>query len=126
MPTPPAALATNDFYPLGEAEMCIGVPMKVVRANDLSAICDRDGKQEDIDTSLVGQVQAGDWLLVFLKVARKRLDETEAALVSEALRGLEAAMAGENVAGFFSDLETREPSLPPHLERARRSGASVA
>lgn len=125
MLTSPAASAMNDFYPLGEVEMCIGVPMKVICANDLSAICDRDGVQEDIDTSLIGQVKTGDWLLVFLKVARRRLDDTEAALVAEALRGLQAAMAGENVSGFFSDLETREPSLPPHLERARRSGASV-
>lgn len=105
--------------------MCIGVPMKVLRANDLSAICERDGAHEEIDTSLVGKVQAGDWLLVFLKVARKRLDESEAALIAAALHGLEAAMAGENVAGFFSDLESREPSLPPHLERARRSGAAT-
>lgn len=105
--------------------MCIGVPMRVIRANDLSAICDRDGTQEDVDTSLIGKVQAGEWLLVFLKVARKRLDDTEAALVAEALRALEAAMSGGDVAGFFSDLETREPSLPPHLERARRSGETV-
>jgi hydrogenase expression/formation protein HypC len=34
-------------------------------------------------------------------------------------------MAGEDVAGFFSDLEAREPTLPPHLERARKSGAAI-
>lgn len=105
--------------------MCIGVPMKVVLAKDVSAICDRNGLQEEIDTSLVGRVQAGDWLLVFLGVARKQLDAAEAALVAEALRCLEAAMAGEDVAGFFSDLEAREPTLPPHLERARKSGAAI-
>ena len=45
--------------------MCIGVPFQVIHIESHKAYCQRGAEQRWIDTSLVGDVVAGDWLLVF-------------------------------------------------------------
>ena len=107
--------------------MCVGIPMRILSVTDLSAVCESgDGRQETIDLALVGSQQPGTWLLTFLGAARDVIDEETAALITRALDGLSAAMRGEGVGDAFSDLENREPQLPPHLEAARRAGLSTA
>ena len=46
--------------------MCIAVPMRIVEAEGLSAVARREGAPDlKVDTSLVGELAPGDWVLVF-------------------------------------------------------------
>lgn len=83
--------------------MCIGLPMQVLAPLPGAALClDRQGRQRQIDTALVGACQAGDWLLVFLDAARERLDAARAAEIDATLALLEDALqgAGDGAAAF--------------------------
>lgn len=106
--------------------MCVGIPMRVVSSDGLSAVCVAGERTETVDLALVGPQPDGEWLLVFLGTARERLDPRDAELISRALEGLAAVMAGGDLGDAFADLEARPPSLPPHLEAARRRGEPVA
>ena len=106
--------------------MCLGIPMQVMAINGLSARCRAGDREEDIDLSLTGPVAPGTWVLVFLGAAREELDAERAALITAAIGAVEAAMSGRDPGDAFIDLETREPCLPPHLEAARRAGATKA
>ncbi len=67
------------------------------------------GQRQEVDTALVGEVQAGDWLLVFLGAARELLSAQRAAEVNDMLDLLEAATRGQAqvaVPGF---------ALPSHM-----------
>lgn len=75
--------------------MCIGVPMQVLQVDGAFALCHGRGERRRIRTVLVGEVSAGDWLLVFLDDARERIDAQRAAEVNAALDLLEAAMQGD-------------------------------
>lgn len=108
--------------------MCIGIPMRVLEASGTLAICVSDGAEnrQEVDISLVEAVSPGDWLLVFLGAARRVLEADEALRISDALRAMAMAAEGGTVeAGLFADLEQGEPRLPPHLEAARKAGAST-
>lgn len=106
--------------------MCVGKPMRVLEAGAYSALCALDDETETVDTRLVGAVEPGEWLLVFLGAARRRLDAQEAMLIRDALRALALAGNGAETGGLFADIEARAPSLPPHLEAARRAGRKTA
>jgi hydrogenase expression/formation protein HypC len=98
--------------------MCLGIPMQVVGSDGMFARCrDRDGAEVRIDTMLVGEVAPGDWLLTFLGAAREVLEPDQAALILEAIDGLDAALAGrpEAIDAAFADLIGRTPQLPDHL-----------
>lgn len=98
--------------------MCLGIPMQVLGMEGMFARCrDRDGSEVRIDTMLVGEVQPGDWLLTFLGAARQIVDADQAALINEAINGLDAALAGDPdaIETAFADLIGREPQLPEHL-----------
>lgn len=98
--------------------MCIGIPMRVISCNGLSALCESEGRQEQVDLSLVGAQPAGSWLLVFLGAAREVLDEGRAREIGQALEALAAVAAGASGAELdrlFADLTEREPQLPEHL-----------
>lgn len=96
--------------------MCIGIPLRVIEAHACHALCDDGGRPRRVDTTLVGPVAAGDWLLVFLDSAREVLDEADARLRRDALAALAAVMAGGPAdERLFADLAGREPRLPPHL-----------
>lgn len=76
--------------------MCIGLPMRVLAPLPGAAQCiDRHGRQRRIDTALVGDCAAGDWLLVFLDAARERLSGERAAEIDATLALLDAALLGE-------------------------------
>ncbi len=97
--------------------MCVGIPMQVVEAGFGYALCDHNGALHRIDTALVGEVAAGEWLMTFLGAARERMDEASARQALAATDALAALMRGEEVDldAAFADLLAREPSLPDHL-----------
>ncbi len=64
---------------------------------------------------LVGTQPVGAKLLIHIDSAVRVLDDEEAALIDQALAGLEAAMRGEDFENAFADLINREPQLPEHL-----------
>ncbi|GGF65150.1 HypC/HybG/HupF family hydrogenase formation chaperone [Alteromonas lipolytica] len=98
--------------------MCIGVPFQAVQTEQHKALCQRGNEQRWIDTSLVGEIEAGDWLLVFLDAAREVLSPERAQQVEEAVGAIERVMAGQsvNLDDCFKDLVEREPQLPDHLK----------
>ncbi len=106
--------------------MCLGIPMRVAEMEGFSAKCIAGERVETIDMSLVGPQSPGTWVLVFLGAARDVLDEQTAEQITRALAGLDSVMRGEGVGDAFADLDNREPTLPPHLEAARRAGARTA
>jgi len=89
--------------------MCIGIPMRVVRAVEGRAWCEGRGHGLHLDTLLIGEQPPGTWVLAFNGVAQRVLDENEAALTNAALDALEAALAGaQDFDAFFGDLIERE------------------
>ena len=96
--------------------MCIAVPMRIVEAEGLSAVARREGAPDlKVDTSLVGELAPGDWVLVFRESVIRTVSEEEAERIGRALACVSAVMAGDESAAGFEDL-TGEPRLPPHLQ----------
>ncbi|MBI5890183.1 MAG: HypC/HybG/HupF family hydrogenase formation chaperone [Nitrosomonadales bacterium] len=99
--------------------MCLGIPMQVVEVHENTALCEGRNGRQLINTMLVGQVEAGQWLLTFLDAGREVIDAERAALVNAALDGLQALSDGGevNLDMFFADLANREPTLPEFLRK---------
>lgn len=98
--------------------MCVARPMRVMSVKPGFARCaDHRGSEADVDVSLLGEVQPGQWLLAFHGVAREILDEGRALGIARAVDAIEAAMRGEtpDIAAAFPDLVDREPQLPDFL-----------
>lgn len=96
--------------------MCVGVPMQVIESWPGGALCRARDGDHSIDTSLIGEVEPGAWLMVFLGAARGVLSPEEAKRSADALAALEMAMRGEtDFDHLFADLVGREPQLPPLL-----------
>ena len=95
--------------------MCLGVPMRVIDGDDMSALCESAGRVERISMLLIGAQPPGAHVLVHLGTAMRVLEEEEAALIAAALAGLDAALAGRTFEAHFADLIDREPQLPAHL-----------
>jgi hydrogenase expression/formation protein HypC len=95
--------------------MCIGIPMQVVDGDELAAFCERHGAVASISMLLVGAQPAGTFVLTHLGSAIRVLDANEAQAIDDALRGLAAAVEGQEFEALFADLIAREPELPEHL-----------
>lgn len=106
--------------------MCVGVPMQVVRRDELSALCSDGTVTETIDLALVGEVEPGTWLLTFLGSAREVITEDDAQKISAALDGLRSVMGGGDLGDAFADLDETGPRLPPHLAAALSEGKTTA
>jgi hydrogenase expression/formation protein HypC len=103
--------------------MCIGIPMQVVEAGPVYAWCEGMGERRRIDMRLIGDVAAGQWVLVFLESARELLSADDAARIGDALRALDLAMCGEQgIDHLFADLIEREPELPAFLRAGQEGG----
>ncbi|MBI5257193.1 MAG: HypC/HybG/HupF family hydrogenase formation chaperone [Burkholderiales bacterium] len=80
--------------------MCIGIPLQVIEVRGERALAlGRGGataaaQAQLVDTRLLGPVQPGDWLLVFLGSARERLSAERAAEINATLDLLATALAG--------------------------------
>jgi hydrogenase expression/formation protein HypC len=101
--------------------MCLGIPMRVLAVDGLSARCAGRGETRDVSLALMDPPPVGAWVLVHLDTARQILTEDEAHLIDRALEAVDTALAGGSVDHLFADLVDREPELPPHL---RAEGAS--
>jgi len=102
--------------------MCVGVPMQILSVDGLCCRCRARDGEHDIDTSLVGAVQPGDWVMVFLGAAREVISAETARVTADALAALEMAMRGEtNFDHLFADLVGREPELPDHLKTKQKT-----
>ncbi len=76
--------------------MCIGIPMRVVETRPGHALVQGRGEVRLVNTALVDEPAAGDWLLVFLDAARETITPERAAEVDATLDLLDAAMAGQD------------------------------
>ncbi len=123
--------------------MCLGIPMKVLRCEGGMALCEvepragaqqQEVRQEQVDTILVPDARAGDYLLVFMGIARSRMEQAEAHRLQDALQALatlattqvDAGMAEHIVTHGFADLCAAPPRLPPHLQAAFDAGQTEA
>ena len=96
--------------------MCIGIPMRVIGSQAGFALCEAQGRQQLVDTLLVGEQPVGTWLLTFLDSAREVLSEERALQIRGALQAVELAMQGADVPDLlFQDLLEHEPELPAFL-----------
>ena len=95
--------------------MCIGLPMRVIEGDDVSALCERGGAVTRVSMMLIGAQAPGTPVLVHLGSAIRSLDAEEARRIDDALLALSVAVDGGNVDSLFADLVGREPELPPHL-----------
>jgi len=95
--------------------MCLGLPMTIVETDGISALCSFGGEQRRVSVMLLSNPPVGAKVLVFLDSAVRLLDDDEARLIEDALRGLQAAINGGDCDAFFADLIDREPELPEHL-----------
>jgi len=110
--------------------MCIGIPLQVesTDADGLFALCGDGLRRERLDLRLIGAQPAGTWVLSFNGAARRVLDADEAARIRDALRALDAALAGDvgQVDALFADLIARKPQLPAHLRASLPDAESGA
>lgn len=98
--------------------MCLGVPMQVIKADAHSARCQWDTRFEDVSLALIGPVEVGQHVLVYLGSAIRVLSAEEAQQIANALLAVDHAAKGESFDHLIADLIDREPQLPPHLQAA--------
>lgn len=96
--------------------MCFGIPMRVLRVDGLSALCEGHGRREQVDLSLIGRVEINTQVLVHLGNAYRALSDDEAAGITNAISAVAAAANGQPFEHLIADLTDREPQLPPHLQ----------
>lgn len=99
--------------------MCLGIPMQVIESGLGQALCCDGARTHRIDTALVGSLEAGAWVMVFLGAARERISEATALQCRDALAALDIVMQGgssADVEHLFADLIGREPELPDCLK----------
>ena len=65
--------------------MCLGLPMTVISSDETTAIVEGWGERRVVGTLLVGDVEAGATVLVYLRDAVRVLDAEEAASLTEAV-----------------------------------------
>ncbi|MGF1462675.1 MAG: HypC/HybG/HupF family hydrogenase formation chaperone [Maricaulaceae bacterium] len=95
--------------------MCLGVPMEVIAADGLTAICRGAGRTDRVSLALLGPVAEGTHVLVYLGSAVQTLAAEEAARITDALRAVDAAARGAPFDHLIQDLIDRKPELPAHL-----------
>lgn len=106
--------------------MCVGIPMQIVKIEGTNALARGSAREEMIDLSLIGECEAGDWVLTFLGAAREVISEEEAHKIKAALEALMRVNSGGEIGDAFADIEASGPKLPAHLEAARLAGKSFA
>ena len=85
--------------------MCIGIPMRVLETDGITALCEGRGERHRLNMLMVDNCPPGSWVLSSLGSAREILTEEDAARTNRALDGLEAALRGDFDSGnYFPDL----------------------
>lgn len=75
--------------------MCIGIPMQVVTVEPGHALCRGRGERRRVNTALVGSVELGEWLLIFIDSAQERISAERAQEINATLDLMEAALQGD-------------------------------
>ena len=105
--------------------MCIGIPMQVQALQPGHAQVVGRGEQRRIDTALVGPLQVGDWVLVFLDAAREVISPERAAEVNAVLDLVADSMVGDYAPdGCFGDPGFTLPSAMSAEQLQALSGAT--
>jgi hydrogenase expression/formation protein HypC len=87
--------------------MCIGIPMRVIETDGLTALCEGRGEQRRVNVMLIDGAEPGTWVLIHAGNAVRLLEDEEAAQIGDALDALTAAINGDPIDGFFADLSRR-------------------
>jgi len=88
--------------------MCLGIPMLVIEVDGAFAWCEGRGRRERLNTLLLEEVCAGEWVYAVLGQAREKLTVQRVTEINLALDGLAAALQGEtNLDAYFPDLMQR-------------------
>jgi hydrogenase expression/formation protein HypC len=95
--------------------MCLGIPMRILEGDDITALCEAGGERRRVSLLLIGEQKPGTLVLVHIDTAIRVLDEAEAVQIEAALAALAAVERGEAVEEYFADLVGREPELPAFL-----------
>lgn len=66
--------------------MCLATPVKVLKLNQNKATVDAAGKESEVDTSLLKDVKAGDYLYASRGLAIKKVARSDAEKVLELVR----------------------------------------
>lgn len=101
--------------------MCLGVPMQVISAKEHVALCQHGDRIEEVSLALIGDVEEGQDVLVYLGSAVRVLGRKEAKHIADALEAVSRAASGESFEHLIADLVDREPQLPPHLKPSTHS-----
>jgi len=91
--------------------MCVGIPMQVVEAAELSALCRGRNGEQQVNMLLIGEQPVGTWVLSFLGWAREVISERDAHEINLALDGLGEIMDGAetiDVDHYFPGLGTQK------------------
>ena len=96
--------------------MCIGLPMRILETDGVSALVEGQGVRRTVSLLLVGEAPVGAAVLVHLDTAVRLLGEDEVPLLEAALAAADAASRGEPWEHFLADLVERTPELPLHLQ----------
>lgn len=102
--------------------MCIGIPMNVLATRPGFAQVQGRGERREVNTALIGEVEPGDWLLIFLDAARERISAARAAEVNATLDLLQAAMDG----GAAAEPQFTLPSSLSAAQVAALAGHPIA
>lgn len=102
--------------------MCLGLPVQVVSITPGHALVHGRNGGQTVNTALVGPVQPGDWLLVFLDSARSVIDAGRAAEVNAILDLIQAAMDGDRAVDLRAEPAFALPSAMSADQLAALSG----
>lgn len=92
--------------------MCLGIPMRVLETDGVTALCAGRGEERRVGVLLVEPVPPGGWLLVHMDRAVRALEEDEVEPLNNALDAILLAARGENVDHLFADLLSPNPPSP--------------
>lgn len=96
--------------------MCIGLPMRILESDGVSARVAGCGLERRVSLLLVGEQPVGTALLIHQETAVRVLSDDEVPLIEQALRAAEAAERGDPWEHLLADLVGRTPELPEHLK----------
>lgn len=96
--------------------MCIGLPMRIVETDGITALVEGQGEQRRVSLLVVGEQPVGTALLIHIETAVRVLADEEVPLIEGALAAAEAAQRGEPFEHLLADLIGRTPELPAHLK----------
>ncbi|HQO01551.1 MAG TPA: HypC/HybG/HupF family hydrogenase formation chaperone [Spirochaetota bacterium] len=63
--------------------MCLAIPMKIIKINGIRAIAENRGVEQEVNISLVPDIQTGEKVLIHAGFVIERIDEETAREIEE-------------------------------------------